>query len=620
MSDTGQGREPVDPLAPRRVPGSDPQPPASNGQPPPASAAEPPADAPADPGLELTPPGPGHAAYEGPEPHAEDVTDASAEARSAPVGFSGAWRRRLLRIIPVPHTPLSALVLILGVLFIGALATLGTVHVVDYSESASFCTTCHTMTPQKKAYAAGAHQDVSCGECHVSPGVLGFVKAKLAGTRELYALVTRTYPTPIPAIVHEDLPPTSETCQKCHPLSQIAKEGQPTKLISRTTFADDEKNTRNDLAVLIRPANAGTPNAKSVHWHVLQDVTYTTSDEQRQTIDSVEFRNRKTGEVEQYIAEKKVRQSTNAGLDVARLKAEESTWTMDCVDCHNRVGHDIPSANQAIDQAMAAGQISPDLPYIKRNAVALLTKPYASDDEGKRAISRLSAMYRSKYPLLASEKAMQLSAATRSLESLYDLTVTSEMNTRGGTYAQNLGHQSSPGCFRCHDGAHYKVVKGQLTKETIPSTCDTCHTFPQAEGKPINPENVSASPADWVRLRNLVNVSGSTADAVPIGARPADHIDPLWVFNHRNVAASATLNPSSCSACHQPTYCQNCHDSGAVKVDHYKMLYNHAQSVLDAGSTNACAVCHQPAYCSQCHKDPVLVQTSAKLGDEKGYP
>ena len=32
------------------------------------------------------------------------------------------------------------------------------------------------------------------------------------------------------------------------------------------------------------------------------------------------------------------------------------------------------------------------------------------------------------------------------------------------------------------------------------------------------------------------------------------------------------------------------------------MLYNHAQSVRDAGGTNSCAYCHQPAYCAQCHK------------------
>lgn len=578
MSETGHGREPDQP---QHTPGSEP-----------------------DPTLEFTPPGAGPAAYEGEEPNAEAVADASAEpGPGRPAGFWRRWGRRLRRLIPVPRTPLGALALIGGVLLLGALGTLGGVHVVEYSEGASFCTTCHTMTPQKKAYEAGVHQDVGCGECHVEPGVLGFVKAKLAGTRELYALVTNTYPTPIPPIEHDALPSTKDTCQKCHPLSQIAKDGQPTKLISRATFTGDEKNTRKDIAVLIRPARAGTPEERSVHWHVLQDVAYTSEDEHQQTIDSVEFRDKKTGEVVRYIAESKVRQSSNAGADIDRLKATQATRTMDCNDCHNRVGHQVPSVDKAVDQAMAAGSISPDLPYIKRNAVALLTKTYPSDDEGKRAISRLAELYQTKYPLVADKRANEIAAASKSIEGIYDLVVTSEMKARGGTYADNLGHQSSPGCFRCHDGAHYKVVKGQLTKQTIPSTCDTCHTFPQGGNTPAQSPSVNGT---------------TVANIVPIGKKTAEHSDPLWVFSHRNVAGSLTPNPSSCGACHKTAYCENCHDSGAVKVNHYKMLYNHAQSVLDAGSSNACAVCHQPAYCAQCHKDPVLGRTQARLAGGTG--
>jgi hypothetical protein len=421
---------------------------------------------------------------------------------------------------------------------------------------------------------------------------MGFVKAKLAGTRELYALVTNTYPTPIPPLEHDALPSTKDTCQQCHPLSQIAKDGQPTKLLTRASFSRDEKNTRNDLAVLIRPARAGTADAASVHWHVQQDVTYTSEDEHQQTIDTVEFTDKKTGELVQYIAEGKVRQSTNADVDIARLKATQANRTMDCNDCHNRVGHQVPSVDEAVDAAMADGSISPTLPYIKRQAVTLLTNTYDTDEAGQSAINKLAGFYAAEYPLVAKEKAAEIASASKAISGIYELVVTSEMNTRGGTYADNLGHQSSQGCFRCHDGAHYKVVKGQVTKETIPSTCETCHTFPQG----------TASPA-----------------SVPIGKKPSDHTDPLWVFSHRTTAGTVTPNPNTCGACHTTSYCEDCHDSGAVKVDHDKMLYNHAQSVIDSGkNTNSCAVCHQPAYCAQCHKDPVLVRTNAKLSEGKG--
>jgi hypothetical protein len=448
------------------------------------------------------------------------------------------------------------------------------------------------MEPQKKAYEAGVHQDVSCGECHVEPGVMGFVKAKLAGTRELKNLVLGTYPTPIPPVHHEAMPKTEDTCQKCHQLSKLDEPGKGTRLLTRASFSRDEKNTRNDLAVLIRPARAGADDETSLHWHVLQDVTYTSEDEHQQTIDTVEFTDKKTGEVVQYIAESKVRQSTNAGADIERLKATQTNRTMDCNDCHNRVGHPVPSVDEAVDAAMAKGTISPTLPYVKRQAVTLLTKKYETDEDGQAAISELGEFYAAEYPLVAKDKAAEIASASKAISGIYDLLVTSEMNTRGGTYPDNLGHQSSQGCFRCHDGAHYKVVKGQVTKETIPSTCETCHTFPQG----------TASPA-----------------SVPIGKKPGDHSDPLWVFSHRTVAGTVTPDPNSCGACHQTSYCEDCHDSGAVKVDHDKMLYNHAQSVIDAGkNTNSCAVCHQPAYCAQCHKDPVLVRTNAKLSEGKG--
>ncbi len=499
-------------------------------------------------------------------------------------GFWARWKARLFKALP--SSPAGIMGLVGGVLLLGVLGTIGGVHLVEYSESAAFCTTCHTMNPQKKAFAISSHRDVACGECHVDPGVVGFVKAKLAGTRELYALVTSTYPTPIPPIEHDKLPPTSHTCEKCHTKSVLAVPGQPSRLHVRASFERDESNTRNDLAVLIRPANADGPDPLSSHWHVLQDVTYTTADEQQRVIDSVQFTDQKTGEIEQYISEGQVRESVNAGADLARLTATQKTRTMDCLDCHNRVGHDSPTADRAVDLAMSEGKISPSLPYVKRNAVDLLTRRYDTDEQGRAAISKLSSFYETKYPLVAKDQAKDIAAATGSITAIFDQTVTSRMNVRSGTYATNLGHQSSNGCFRCHDGAHYKVVKGQLTKETIPSTCETCHTAPQ----------------------------GSTTVAnVPLGARPTDHQDPLWVFDHRVVAGTTSANPATCGVCHQTSYCENCHTSGAINVSHDEMLYNHAKSVTAAGGTQACAVCHQQAYCEECHKDNVLPRTNAHL-------
>ena len=80
------------------------------------------------------------------------------------------------------------------------------VTMIQWTETADFCGRCHTMAPELEAYHIGSHRDVACGECHVEPGIAGWVKAKLAGTRQLVGVVTGTYPTPIQPPDHAMLP------------------------------------------------------------------------------------------------------------------------------------------------------------------------------------------------------------------------------------------------------------------------------------------------------------------------------------------------------------------------------------------------------------------------------
>jgi hypothetical protein len=44
------------------------------------------------------------------------------------------------------------------------------------------------------------------------------------------------------------------------------------------------------------------------------------------------------------------------------------------------------------------------------------------------------------------------------------------MNVKWGTYPDNLGHNDSPGCFRCHDDEH-KTKDGRVIKQD----CEQCH-------------------------------------------------------------------------------------------------------------------------------------------------
>src|SRR5450631_2730064 len=199
-----------------------------------------------------------------PEPAAAMVDGGTPQApRSRRIRASLAPASRVLA--KIPHPPLRSkrgfFVLFVLMAGFGAVATIGGVAVVGYTETSSFCGRCHTMAPELKAYAMSPHKQVACAQCHVSPGVLGFVKAKMNGTKQLLDIATGNFPTPIPPPDHSDLPPVSETCLSCHSLSQITAGGGPVQLVLRPTYGSDKANTAETIAVMIRPAGLGQATA-----------------------------------------------------------------------------------------------------------------------------------------------------------------------------------------------------------------------------------------------------------------------------------------------------------------------------------------------------------------------
>ena len=61
---------------------------------------------------------------------------------------------------------------------------------------------------------------------------------------------------------------------------------------------------------------------------------------------------------------------------------------MDCIDCHNRAAHTFVTAEEAINRAMAGGAISPDLPFVHKEGLALLKADYSTQDEARCEDSR----------------------------------------------------------------------------------------------------------------------------------------------------------------------------------------------------------------------------------------
>jgi hypothetical protein len=338
-----------------------------------------------------------------------------------------------------------------------ALAAGLTFKAVHYMDSTEFCgTACHkVMQPEYTAFQRSPHVRVGCAGCHIGPGAEWFVKAKISGSWQLIAVAFDLYPRPIPTPVHS-LRPSSGTCEQCHWPTKFVGE----RLKVRTHFADDEQNTELKTALMVKVGGREGGSSHGIHWHVdpNHQVRYL-SDPSRQTIFDVELTDLTSGE-------KKVYQAADAAPAGAEWR------TMDCIDCHNRPAHNYRSPGFEVDLAMSEGRIDRTLPYVKREGLRVLTeKVYESHDEARAGIAAaLKAFYAQNYPDLAESEAV--AQAGKALGDAYCWNNFPHMKVTWDLYPNHLGHQQSPGCFRCHDNKH-KTDDG----DKIGKKCGTCHNL-----------------------------------------------------------------------------------------------------------------------------------------------
>jgi len=202
----------------------------------------------------------------------------------------------------VPHQRRLAL-FILGATVVNIVVLgLATYRGVEYMDSPAFCgQVCHTvMKPEFTAYLNGPHARVACVGCHIGPGAPWFVKSKLSGTRQLFAVALETYPTPIPSPV-ENLRPARDTCEQCHWPQKFTGD----RLRTIHEFAEDEANTATTSNLRLHVGSGQEKlGATGIHWHMSPSVrvSYITTDGKRQTIPYVEVDDG-SGKIRKYRAE-----------------------------------------------------------------------------------------------------------------------------------------------------------------------------------------------------------------------------------------------------------------------------------------------------------------------------
>jgi hypothetical protein len=470
-----------------------------------------------------------------------------------------------------------------SVVLMGLISTVS-YQAYHFTESVTFCgELCHSvMEPEHTAYKESPHARVTCAECHVGSGAGWYVRSKLAGAYQIYSVLFKKYPRPIPTPV-ENLRPAQETCEQCHWPEKFF--GAQLKVVTR--FGHDEQNSARQVTILLR-TGGGSPTTgitAGIHWHmnIANEIQYRAADAQRQKIPWVRIKDNQ-GRVTEYFDK------------TVSLKPEEveklETRRMDCMDCHNRPSHIFRDPDSAVDTALLSGLIDGTLPYIKREAVQVLSRPYADRDKAREAIATvLDSFYLTRYPDLHRQNRPAIQKAVAEVQKIYQTNIFPEMKVDWRTHPDNIGHTLYPGCFRCHEGNHVSEDGKVIRKD-----CQLCHTIIGQEAKVPRPAEVAAAEKfdhPWPLGGRHAQLScnqchwrgrGLVAECATCHTRPAD---------------SPMAFP--CASCHlkeqslQPVAaCESCHPARSEL--HLKAIHSAAP----------CTTCHIPHEWKVAKREPCL--------------
>ena len=352
------------------------------------------------------------------------------------------------------------------------LSTLGSFEAYHFTESVEFCgTLCHqVMEPEHIAYQNSPHANVLCVECHVGSGASWYVKSKLSGLHQVYAVIAKSYPTPIETPLH-DLRPARETCERCH---------WPQKFYARTLwtkkyFLADSLNTEWDIILQMKtgPEYSGLGLSEGIHWHINPEVNieYISENDKRENITYVKYTNNTNGEVIIY--------QNDDNIISDSIISSAASRTMDCIDCHNRPSHIYNSPTVYFDKAMLTGDISKNIPFIKKTSMGILRENFSDTDTALMKIeASIRDYYRSDFRDYYDSNTGLIDKSIGSIQNAFKMNTFPKMKVSYDLYPEHIGHLEFNGCFRCHNDT-FKSDNGR----TITKDCDLCHTI-VGQGQP----------------------------------------------------------------------------------------------------------------------------------------
>jgi hypothetical protein len=372
-----------------------------------------------------------------------------------------------------PPTRNAFLIFGVGTIFFLLISAVGSYESFHYTESVEFCgTVCHeVMKPEYTAYQGSSHAHVACVECHVGSGADWYVRSKMSGLYQVYAVVMGIYPKPIPTPIH-NLRPARETCEECHwPQKFYSRQ-----LVVEKHYLSDDNNTEWDINLQMKtgPVYSAMGLQEGIHWHINPDVKieYVATESQRQNIPWVKYTNKKTGET--FIYEDAENKLSQQQLDTLEIRV------MDCMDCHNRPSHDYLTPVKFINDAITAGNIPKELPGIKSLSMSVLGGINFSTTDSALSYINTEVLnyYQSNHEDIFNEKRDLIDQAIIGIQNGFKKNVFPEMGVKWSAYQNNIGHLEFVGCFRCHNDRHQEPSGRVISRD-----CNLCHSI-LAQGIP----------------------------------------------------------------------------------------------------------------------------------------
>ena len=393
-----------------------------------------------------------------------------------PIGMIREKKKEKLKVAGTPDYPLwdfnkpstrnAAIIFLVGTVCFVILSSIGSFQAFHITESNEFCgKLCHNvMKPEYTAYQNSPHAKVNCVECHVGSGAGWYVRSKMTGLYQVYAVITNKIPHPIKTPI-ESLRPARETCEQCHWPQKFYDRKEKNKIY----YLADENTTKWNIHLQMKTSASNSAQGinQGIHWHINPNVKieYIASSRTREKIPWVKYTNLKTGETT--IFEDPAEKLTATQHDTLE------TRTMDCIDCHNRPSHNYQAPQIFIDELITAGKIPLNLPDVKVVAMNVLNQDYSTTDSAMIAIkAQVSDYYKTMYPKLVDSKKTEIDQTIAGIQEGYSQNYFPEMGVKWTAHPNHIGHTETNGCFRCHNDKHQSASGKVISRD-----CNLCHNI-----------------------------------------------------------------------------------------------------------------------------------------------